>query len=113
MVEFRRRPANEVVKAIIRNRTPEATFDGNGWYRDLTALHELRNHVVHYYPEKMETGTFPDRLAPHVGAKATFKPVGDETMDWTSRLIVKSVALKAVKVAAAATKAFDVAVKGW
>jgi len=113
LADFRRQPANEVIKGIIKMRTPTFDFNTPVWYRDLVALHQLRNHVVHYYPEKMETGTFPQGLVPHVGRNTTFRPIGNESHDWTSRLIVRSVALKAVKVAKEAQAQFDAAVAGW
>lgn len=54
--EFRKQAAYEVLKAIIRKRDPTYDFNQAGWYLRLLGLHQLRNQVVHYYPEKRETG---------------------------------------------------------
>src|SRR2546430_924900 len=55
-------------------------------FQRLSAIVELRNHVAHYFPEFRVPGTWPDRLEPYI-KNHTLTPVGDDTMDWTSRLI--------------------------
>jgi len=110
--QFRKQPAHEVAKAIIKRRDPGYDFNRASWHLRLIGLHQLRNHVVHYYPEKRDTGTFPPDLAPYMNNN-TFEPAGDSSMDWTSRLLVKAVAVRAVEIANEAAEEFDVVVASW
>lgn len=106
-----RKPGYKVALAILKKRNPGKSASSEGWYRRLRGLYQLRHHVAHVSPEKRDTETFPPKLAPYI-ADGTFKPAGDLSMDWTSRLIVKSVAEQAVTIAEKAVSAFDAAVQG-
>ena len=108
---FKQKPAHEVAKAIIKKCDPSYDFNHATWHLRLLGLHQLRNHVVHYYPEKRDTGTFPPDLEPYINN--TFAPAGDSSMDWTSRLLVRRVALRAVEIAEEAAREFDNVVAGW
>jgi hypothetical protein len=79
------------------------------WYDGLRALCELRNHVVHYYPKRRKPGKWPKRLRPII-KNHTLEPAGDESMDWTSRLLVASVAEQALCLATEGIRGFDTVV---
>ena len=107
---LRWKPGYKIALAILRKRNAEKSPSSEGWYRRLRGLYQLRYHVAHVSPERRDTETFPPRLAPYI-ADGTFKPAGEVGMDWTSRLIVKSVAEQALTIAEKAASAFDAAVQ--
>ncbi len=109
---FRWKPGYKVARAILRKRDAAKDPRAEKWYRRLKGLYELKQHVGHASPDKRDTGTFPSRLAPYI-ADGTFAPAGDVAVDWTSRLLVKSVAEHAVAIAERAATAFDEAVRDW
>ena len=76
------------------------------WFNGLKALATLRNHVVHYYPMHREPGTWPKKLGPFID-NGTLNPAGADTMDWTSRLFVASVAEQALELAKSAISGFQ------
>lgn len=107
---LRWKPGYKIALTILRKRHAGKSPSSEGWYRRLRGLYQLRHHVAHVSPERRDTETFPPRLAPYI-ADGTFKPAGDLGMDWTSRLIVKSVAEQAVTITEKAASAFDAAVQ--
>lgn len=109
---FRWRPGYKLVRAILRQRDAGKDPRAEKWYRRLKGLYELKHHVAHASGEKRDTGTFPPRLAPFI-ADGTFAPAGEVGVDWTSRLLVKSVAEHAVTIAEKAATAFDEGVRDW
>ncbi len=109
---FRWRPGYKTVRAILRKRDQAKDPRSEKWYRRLKGLYELQRQVTHASPDKRDSGTFPPRLAPYI-ADGTFAPAGEVAVDWTSRLLVKSVAEHAVAVAERAAAAFDEAVRDW
>jgi hypothetical protein len=108
---LRWKPGYKIALTILKKRKAGKSYSSEGWYRRLRGLYQLRHHVAHVSPEKRDTETFPPKLAPYI-ADGTFKPAGEVGMDWTSRLVVKSVAEQAVTIAEKAASAFDAAVQG-
>lgn len=108
--KFRRQAGYEVAKSIICKRHRSYDFNDCEWYRRLNALYELRNHVAHYYPEKRNTGTFPKDLNQYL---RIFETAGDDSMDWTSRLIVRRNAEVALEIVDESWSQFDAVVDGW
>ena len=94
----------EMIKTIIRKRTGRDVGEMQ-WYDRMRCLFEVRNQLVHYRPLVREVGTFPDELQDCI-RKHVITPGGDETMDWTSRLLVPSVAGQAAAIADAAIHGF-------
>ena len=94
----------ELIKAIVRKKTGR-DVGTLLWYDRVRCLFELRNLLVHYRPQIRAAGTFPDELADCV-RKHALHPSGDETMDWTSRLLVPTVAGEAASIAQAAIDGF-------
>lgn len=109
---FRWKPGYKVVRAILRKRDTAKDPRNEKWYRRVKGLCELKAHAAHASPDKRDTGTFPPRLAPYI-ADGTFAPAGEVAVDWTSRLLVKSVAQHAVTIAERAAAAFDEGVRDW
>lgn len=109
---FHWRPGYKVVRSILRKRDTSQDPRAEKWYRRLKGLYELKVHAAHASPDKRDTGTFPPRLAPYI-ADGTFAPAGEVAGDWTSRLLVKSVAQHAVAIAERAMAAFDDGVRDW
>ena len=103
------RPA-EIVKTVIKKRAGE-DVGSMAWYDRLRCLFELRNHAIHHYPEYREVGTFPKKLGECV-RKHAITPVADEDADWTSRLLVGTVAAQALSIALEAIAGFDEAIVG-
>ena len=99
-------PATKVCKTIVHKLHPAYDFSTAQWYFRLCGLYELRNSIVHYYPDHLPVGTWPDRLEPYVTCHV-FDPGGDETMDWTSRMLLASVASQATEIAREAFHEFD------
>ena len=112
MDSFRWKPGYRVVRALLRKRDTAKDPRAEKWYRRLKGLYELKAHVTHASPDKRDTGTFPPRLAPYI-ADGTFVPAGEVAVDWTSRLLVKSVASHAVAIAERSAAAFDEGVRDW
>ena len=100
----------DIIKQIFREMD-RPTVGSVPWFDELKALSTLRNHVVHYYPMHREPGTWPEKLAPYI-VNGTLLPGGDDGMDWTSRLLVSSVARQALKLAESAIKGFDGVIAG-
>jgi len=98
-------PVYEIVKGVLSrlNRPNTGHFQ---WYKRLRALCELRNLAVHYYPEHRLVGTWPKAIEPYVHDH-TIEPAGDDSMDWTSRILVSSVAEQAYCIACDAIRGFD------
>jgi hypothetical protein len=92
---WRGKGLHEIIKDILSRLKPPVAVGTLGWYQRLSAFVELRNHCVHYYPEFRQTGTWPERLEPYI-RNGSIRPIGDDTMDWTARLLVPSVAQQAV-----------------
>ncbi len=109
---LRWKPGYKVARAILRKRDTAKDPRAEKWYRRLKGLYELRAQVAHASSDKRDTGTFPPRLAPFI-ADGTFAPAGEVAVDWTSRLLVKSVAEHAVAIAERAAAAFDEGVRDW
>lgn len=109
---FRWKPGYKLVRAILRKRDAAKDPRAEKWYRRLKGLYELKAHAAHATPDKRDTGAFPARLAPYI-ADGTFVPAGEVAVDWTSRLLVKSVAQHAVAIAERAAAAFDDEVRDW
>ncbi len=109
---FRWKPGYKVARALLRKRDAAKDLGAEKWYRRIKGLSELKHHVTHASSERRDTGTFPPRLAPYI-ADGTFAPAGEVGGDWTSRLLVKSVAEHAVTIAERAAKAFDEGVQDW
>ena len=107
---LRWKPGYKIALTILKRRHAGKSPSSEGWYRRLRGLYQLRHHVAQVSPERRDTEAFPPRLAPYI-ADGTFKPAGDLGMDWTSRLIVKSVAEQAVTISEKAASAFDAAVQ--
>jgi len=109
---FRWRPGYKVARAILRKRDTAKDPRNEKWYRRLKGLYELKAQATHASADKRDTGTFPPRLAPYI-ADGTFVPAGEVAVDWTSRLLVKSVAEHAITIAERAATAFDDVVRDW
>ncbi len=88
----------DIVKDIFSRLKPPRTLGELASFQRLSAIVELRNHVAHYFPEFRKPGTWPERLLPYI-QNGTLRPVGDDTMDWTSRLLVGDVAVHVVSYA--------------
>jgi len=99
LARWRSRSIHDVVKDILMRLHPPLAVNELKWYGQLCAIYKLRNHVAHYFPEFRRPGTWPPELKEFV-QNGTFVPEGDATMDWTSRLLVGSVALQVVGYAA-------------
>ena len=93
---WRTRGPQDITKDILSRLDPPVQTGNLDWYRALCAIVEIRNHAAHYFPEFRQPGTWPPRIRPYV-ANGTITPVGDDTMDWTSRLFVGSVANQCVE----------------
>lgn len=94
----------QVIKTILKKRL-DMEVGSLIWFDRLTCLFELRNALVHYRPGPRPLGTFPEGLDACV-RKHALKPSGDDTMDWTSRLLTPEVAGQAAGIALAAINAF-------
>jgi len=94
----------EVVKTIVRKKAGK-DVGTLVWYDRMRCLFELRNLLVHYRPQARPVGTFPPELADCV-RKHGLEPSGDDSMDWTSRVIVPDVAAQAAAIAQAAIDGF-------
>jgi hypothetical protein len=88
---------HEIVKEIVKAKCGVTLGDAE-WYRKMRCLFELRNHLLHYAPAPREPGELPDALNECVRT-GTFVPEGDDNMDWTSRMLVPSVASTASAIA--------------
>lgn len=110
--DLRWKPGYAAMVSIFKKRDSARNPEGNPWFERLKGLYELRNHVAHYTPEKRDVGTFPRRIDRYI-QDGTFTPAGDHTMDWTSRLIVRSVANEAISICEEAQREFDAGVQGW
>lgn len=75
------------------------------WFDRLRCLFELRNQLVHYHPQPRKRGQFPQPLDDCI-RKKMISPGGDETMDWTSRLLLPGVAGQACDIAREARNRF-------
>jgi len=95
---------HEIIKSIVTKRSGKKVGD-LAWYDRMRCLFELRNKVVHYYPEFRLAGTFPAELEACISKKA-IHPGGDDSMDWTSRLLVPAVAGQAALIAQQAIDGF-------
>jgi hypothetical protein len=93
---WRRRGAPDILKDILGRLNPPIPVQDVGWYQPLCAIVALRNHAAHYFPEFRVPGTWPEGLEPYVRNR-TFSPMDDDEMDWTSRLLVSSVAVQVVE----------------
>jgi hypothetical protein len=111
---WRKRPPrpHEALKTILKG-LGVAGVSGLPWYQELRCLLELRNHVAHYYPEPRPVGSFPEKIEATCIRKKILSPVGDNTMDWTSRLFVPSVAEQAAGIALSAIQEFDLIVDAY
>jgi hypothetical protein len=76
--------SREIVKAVIKKRIGK-DVGSLVWYDRLRCLFELRNSVIHYYPEIRDAGTFPGKPQDCM-RKHGFQPGGDETMNCTLRV---------------------------
>jgi len=94
----------QVIKTIIR-KTSGTDVGTLVWYDRMRCLFELRNLLVHYRPQIRPVGTFPDEITDCI-RKHMLKPSGDDSMDWTSRLLVPAVAAQASSIAEAAIHGF-------
>lgn len=95
---------HDVIKVIIR-KTSGRDVGTLVWYDRMRCLFELRNSLVHYRPQIRAVGTFPEELGNCVRKRALI-PGGDDTMDWTSRVLVPEVAAQAGDIAQAAIHGF-------
>jgi hypothetical protein len=102
---WRRRSPDQIVKDIVKRVEPSSTVGRNKWHQHLVALVRLRNVCAHYYPEFLLPGTWPPLIEPYV-KNGTFTVVGDDTMDWTSRILVPRTAAAAVEYALEAMTQF-------
>jgi hypothetical protein len=111
---WRKRPPRptEALKTILKG-LGVADISGLEWYQELTCLFELRNHVAHYYPEPRPAGSFPEKIQANCIGKNILSPVGDNTMDWTSRLFVPAIARRAADIALSAIREFDLIVDAY
>jgi len=92
---WRRRAPQDILKEIFARLKPPITVANVTWYNHLCAIVALRNHVAHYFPEFRTPGTWPDALKGYI-TNGTFRPTGDDTMDWTSRILVAPVSSQVV-----------------
>jgi hypothetical protein len=95
----------QIIKTIV-SKTSGTTIGSLPWFDRLQGLFELRNHAVHYYPERRPLGQFPEKLEDYI-RRRVITPVGTDDMDWTSRLLVSSVAEQALCIAFEAIRGFD------
>jgi len=95
---------HDVIKTIVRKKTSR-DVGALIWYDRMRCLFELRNVLVHYWPQIRAAGTFPDELADCI-RKHALEPSGDDSMDWTSRVLVPDVAAQAASIAQAAIDGF-------
>ena len=111
---WRKRPPRptEALKAILKG-LGIADVTPLRWYQELRCLFELRNHVAHYYPEPRPVGSFPERIEATCIQKQILTLVGDNTMEWTSRLFVPSIATQASSIALSAIREFDLIVDAY
>jgi hypothetical protein len=93
--QWRRRGPQDIMKDILARLKPPITVANVTWYTHLCAVVTLRNHVAHYFPEFRIPGTWPDELKGYI-TNGTFRPTDDDTMDWTSRILVAPVASQVV-----------------
>ena len=98
-------PVVEIIKQIFKE-VDGPNLGALSWFNGLWALATLRNHLVHYYPVHREPGTWPEKLEPYI-TNHTLDPAGGEGMDWTSRVLVSSVARQALELARAAIDGFN------
>jgi hypothetical protein len=96
---------HDVIKSIVREAAG-VTLGGEPWFARLRCLFHLRNALLHYYPEPRQRGSFPDKLLGCVTGKQLV-PGGDDSMDWTSRLMLPDVAGQAAGIAHEAIDEFD------
>lgn len=101
----KRTPTTEIARAIVK-KVSKKNAGSAKWYTRLKALFELRNLVVHYSPEHRPSGSWPSTLEPYV-RNHTIEPVGGDSHDWTSRVLVSSVAEQAHCIACEAIRGFD------
>lgn len=85
----------DVMKDILTRVSPLVPISDVPWFTSYCAIVALRNHVAHYFPEYRTPGDWPDGLKGYVTGKLLV-PGGDSTMDWTSRLLIPSVAHQVV-----------------
>lgn len=102
---WRRIGIPDIIKDILGRRHPPILVKEVKWFNGLCAITTLRNHVAHYSPEFRAPGTWPEEIAGIVTSRL-LRPEGDESMDWTSRLLVGSVALQVVVYARTARDGF-------
>ena len=93
--QWRRRGPQDIMKDIFTRLKPPIPVATVTWYTHLCAVVALRNHVAHYFPEFRTPGTWPDELKGYI-TNGTFRPTGDDTMDWTSRILVAPVSSQVV-----------------
>src|SRR6266550_5521368 len=96
--------AYEVIKTIVR-KTTGRDVGTLVWYDRMRCLFELRNLFVHYRPQIRAVGTFPDEITDCI-RKHSLVPSGDDSMDWTPRLLVPDVAAQSAAIAQAAIDGF-------
>jgi hypothetical protein len=89
--EWRGTSAPLVMKDILSRLKPPVAVKDVSWYTGYCAIVVLRNHVAHYFPELRAPGTWPDELKGYITGRLLI-PGGDDSMDWTSRLLIPSVA---------------------
>jgi hypothetical protein len=94
----------DVMKTIIKKRSGKDVGPLR-WYDRMRCLFELRNHLVHYRPQIRAVGTFPDDLQDCI-RKHAITPGGDDSMDWTSRLLLPDIAAQAARIAQEAIHGF-------
>jgi len=83
--------ATDVMKDVLTRVSPSLPIAQVPWFPRYCAIVALRNHVAHYLPEYRHPGDWPEGLKGYVTGKLLI-PGGDSTMDWTSRLLIPSVA---------------------
>lgn len=108
---WRRLGLPEIIKDILSKHAEISDPGTLAWYPGLCALHKVRTHITHYFPEWAPPGTFPKQLHGLVTGRL-IQPGGDESMHWTSRLYIPAVARQLVIYARDTIGGFDRSI-GW
>jgi hypothetical protein len=101
----------DTIKDILSSHAQVAEPGTLPWYPKLCALHKVRTHITHYFPEWAPPGTWPQQLHGLITGRL-IQPSGDDSMHWTSRLYTPAVARQLVGYAHEAIEGFNQCI-GW